>query len=324
MEFPPTECLDMFDGFDLDNHRERRLATYALEDYYGTILSNIGTEYLDFSPHDTERGIGSQWNKAKTRLRQVGIETIPDRYNQRIHRLSDIRNSVAHRYQHNPRLDYLNEAREIAEEWFEWFSEQADKYREEAASLTVGETLFNMKLEAFDAALADPSRYDFPKLSERQREINERIKDFVRWSPYISIDLDEFSVARIDPDESFVKKDGEQEYQIERHTLLEYAEALKLKHDVENLIDEEISRKEEVAEPDNPDTRFCEVIDSSGDSIHLLVTNENREFWQNIDYLSDELKQVLSNLQEGDIIETIIGVDRHGELYLKDILRVNP
>lgn len=90
----PVECLDIFDEFELDSMRQRRLAIYALEDYYGTVLVEVGQEYLGLKPDDIDKSIKTLWNISKQRLQLLSDIEVPEKYNRILYKLSDERNSV--------------------------------------------------------------------------------------------------------------------------------------------------------------------------------------------------------------------------------------
>lgn len=166
-ENPPTECLDNYDNFDLENLRQRRLATYSLEDYYGSVLSEYGEEYLNFSPGDTSQGIGTQWNKAKSRFKRLSNVDIPDQYSAVIHQLKNQRNTeVAHDYQANPSVDILENARSIAEEWADWYIDHCESYAEMQEEQTAEEMVENMANSITDSVLSNDTEYFDSKLQD--------------------------------------------------------------------------------------------------------------------------------------------------------------
>lgn len=57
----PDDALAQFDRFDLDSVEERRLACYALREYYGAVLTNIGRDYLNFRDNFRTNSPKSQW-----------------------------------------------------------------------------------------------------------------------------------------------------------------------------------------------------------------------------------------------------------------------
>lgn len=202
MENPSNECLRLFDQFDLENSRESRLAVYALEDYFCLVLSEAGEELLGFTPNDTERGLGVQWNKAKMRFESADLAEIPDEYNDVLHRLNDERDLVAHDYQYHPRKDRLLAAREIAEEWRDWFLESSENYYEQEGELSIRETLYNLIKDCLEYGLVDPDYYEFPELQERQKEINDRIFSFVYYDGMLTFDdVDESKLFTFDYNE---------------------------------------------------------------------------------------------------------------------------
>jgi hypothetical protein len=176
-EEPPTECLDNYDDLNLDDHRQRRLATYSLEDYYGTVLSEYGREHLGLTPGDTSQGIGPQWNKAKSRIRRLNDVDIPDKYGYVINRLNDQRNTeVAHDYQANPSLQVLKEARTLAQEWAEWFIQHSESYAIMQEEQTAEEMVEDMVSSITNSILSSDIEHYDPKIQDKQTKLEKQAK----------------------------------------------------------------------------------------------------------------------------------------------------
>lgn len=346
MDDPPTECLRLFDQFELENHRECRLATYTLEDYYGSVLSEVGEEYLGFTPNDSGRGIGVQWNEAKRRLNSINLTEIPDTYNDIIHRLGDERDSVAHGYQHRPRKRRLIEAREIAEEWANWFSEQAKDYHEQEGDLTVRETLYNLILDSLESALIDPATYDQLELRNQQNDINHKIFSLVYYNPAITfedVDMDEifeeelqeygYELVKIDntvPSQiGFNSARGHVDMtDLAKDDIFLYRRALNLANKVDDLREKakSIEYRDAMMTPDSTRCVVVEPYDEDTGEIHLLDPHSDdhgEHIWQDVHELPDHLRQELQNKEEDEIVEAVFGVNQFGDRCIKDLPRVS-
>lgn len=73
----PGEALNQFDRLDLDSVTQRRLACYVLREYFGTVLTNVGIEYLHFRDDIRTDSPRSQWQNIKTRLETLSGFEIP-------------------------------------------------------------------------------------------------------------------------------------------------------------------------------------------------------------------------------------------------------
>lgn len=167
----PIEYLRLYDNFDLNERCQRRLAAYALVDFYGDILSQAGIKHLEF-PDQVGKTIGSKWNTAKTRLQALDID-IPEKYSSIIHRLGDLRNDIAHDHTLNPERQILEEARVLAEEWVDWFEQAIEKYETEKGERSAKETMSRIATATLDSVQESPSTFREDDLASEQKTVNE-------------------------------------------------------------------------------------------------------------------------------------------------------
>lgn len=340
----PIQCLELF---DLSHYRERRLATYALEDYYATVLSEAGEEYLGFTPEDTGRGVGVQWNEAKRRLQSISSTRIPEKYNDIIHRLGNERDPVAHGYQYRPQKRRLVEARETAEEWADWFLNQAKEYREQEGELSAREILYSMIRNSLESALFDPEIYERTEFQDKQREINSRIFSIVYYNLAITFDevdlneifteeVGEYGYRRlVKTGETFPSKirldrvhDGVDENDLLKSDLFLYQRSLNLQNEVAELRKkaEALEYQDTMAVSNTTRCIVVEPVDQDTGEIHLLVSHsegQDEHIWQDIGELPDQLQQELKNKEEHDTVDAVLGVNRFGEWYIKDLLGIS-
>jgi len=300
---PPVRTLELFDQFDLDEMRERRLATYALEDYYGTTLSEISIEYLEFGHEAREHGIAAQWNKAKTRIQTLDTRSVDCDHNRIINQLSNIRNDVAHDYTQKPELETIGEAREIADEWADWFIESAKDYQNQQEELTAKEAMINLTQQSAKTAKGSPDDLDYSELVEKQEEINSDA-DWI---------LDNMDILE--------STEG-----ISKMLVHDLAEAMQLEQDAQKIRKENQNRLEYEAEQrliHETSTR-CLVIEpfSEEDPRISIATHEfhmdNLHFRVHPNDYSNETTSKLKNLEVDDEVFAYIATDRDGERYIKD------
>lgn len=154
----PREILSIFDDLDLDVPEERRIALFALNDYFGAVFAQVGGQ-LDFRTSDYEHSIGNQWDKASSRLEAVDSVEIPGKYYSTLKTISDLRGDCAHDFRDYPPVEPIESARETAPDWADWIREAADEYEEYQESLTATEALVQVGARALDNTLEDWSRY---------------------------------------------------------------------------------------------------------------------------------------------------------------------
>ena len=312
-EDPPTECLDNYDDFDLNDHRQRRLATYSLEDYYGTVLSEYGREHLDLTPGDTSQGIGPQWNKAKSRIRRLNDVDIPDQYSSVINRLHDQRNTeVAHDYQANPSSEVLEEARTLAEEWADWFIQKSESYATMQEEQTAEEMVEDMVSSITDSILSNDIEYVDPKLQDKQTKLEEQA-DTIQSDLAESMEMD-----------GLPSNEG-----VDKELIQILLDAVELRNDQQSIESthrykmEKIERQEAIRRKEN--TYRCIVVDEYDEdlgTVHVITHEYNKpdtSYTINVPEFPDN-EQYLKDLDVND--ELHIEVDRtiQGREFVQEIV----
>ncbi|WP_152424959.1 hypothetical protein [Natronococcus jeotgali] len=175
----PSESLDQFDNLDLDHMVQRRLAAYALRDYYGATLSEVGQNYLGFSPSIRKQGPKKQWNQIKTRLEVLDNFEAPDELNSIPYKINDISNEVDHDFNYNPPREPLQEARREAENWRDWLLEQSTTYRAVEGELDARETIIRIARESLQTANQSPEERYYG-LEEEQNQLNDDVEELLQ------------------------------------------------------------------------------------------------------------------------------------------------
>ncbi|MCJ0620124.1 hypothetical protein JZX76_11560 [Haloarcula hispanica] len=173
-DMPYEHSLVIFDNQDLDNPRERRMAVYALNDYYGSVLAEVGGGALDFWPRDLEKGIKHQWKKAKSRINELDDGNIPGKFNTAIESVNEIRNDISHDFEEIPPKDILEQSRELAPQWKDWILEVSEDYEQHQESLTATEALKQVGMRTLDDIQDQPQNYSFG-LDNQQESLNEDV-----------------------------------------------------------------------------------------------------------------------------------------------------
>ncbi|MGQ3330418.1 hypothetical protein [Halorubrum sp. FL23] len=173
---PPDEILKQFDSFDLENMPQRRLATYALRDFYGTKLSKVGQEYLHFDPELRKDGPKKQWNKVKTRFEAIDNFSVPSEFSGLPYQINTISNEVDHDYDKNPPVDRLRELRNKADDWANWLTDQGERYREVEGELDARETIIRIIRQSIEYTITSPDdRYR--EFEDEQRGVNTKAEE---------------------------------------------------------------------------------------------------------------------------------------------------
>ncbi|USZ71264.1 hypothetical protein [Natronosalvus halobius] len=168
----PFESLEQFDVFDLEDMVQRRLAAYALRDFYGSSMSKIGQEYLEFPPDFRKRSPKFQWIKIKTRLEWVDGVDVPNNIDSHPIVVNKVSNDVDHDFDENPPIEPLQNARDKAQDWYEWLLDEAKRYRESVANMNSREMMLRMAREKIKSAKEDPSSR-FSGLQNQQNDLNQ-------------------------------------------------------------------------------------------------------------------------------------------------------
>lgn len=74
----PDRALELFDELNSDCVSDRRIMVYLLEDFFGSVLVEVGSEHLEFRPSVLGRSIRSQWDLAISRIEHLEDSDYPD------------------------------------------------------------------------------------------------------------------------------------------------------------------------------------------------------------------------------------------------------
>lgn len=170
-EEKPEQSLAAFDSFELNNSKQRRLAVYALNDYYGATFAEVEGS-LGFWPRDLEMGIKHQWNKTKSRLRELENTEIPEEYDTAIESVNEIRNDISHDFTETPPREILERSCELAPEWKDWITQAAEDYEQHQESLTATEALAQVGKRTLENVKDPPQDYSYG-LARQQESLNE-------------------------------------------------------------------------------------------------------------------------------------------------------
>lgn len=172
---PRTGALEQFDRLDLNERSQCRLAAYALRDFYGATLSEIGQKYLGFPPEFRKQQPKKQWNKVLTRLESLDDhDEVPEELRHLPFQVHEISNEVDHDYDENPHRGRLIEARELAEDWQTWLHERAERYQQAESELTAKESMIRIARESLQSTRRPEDDIYLDHLWEDQEELNER------------------------------------------------------------------------------------------------------------------------------------------------------
>lgn len=174
----PIESLEQFRQFDLEEMVQRRLAIYALRDFYGAVLSEVGQEYLQFRPTIRTWSPKKQWSRARTRLESLDDFDVPEEFEGLVASLHEISNDVDHNFDENPPLERTREIGERAEEWRDWLISQAEHYREVHGELDARETIIRITRETLNSVQRPPEERHYGT-DEEQRKLNEEAQELM-------------------------------------------------------------------------------------------------------------------------------------------------
>lgn len=186
--------LDLFDQLSLEEIGPRRIAVYILEDYYGTVMADIGREYLGLDGRMRNTNLKSQWGKIEMRIQSLDHYSIPDEYQSIAPSLKDIRDKVAHDYDYEPPESHLQTLRGHALEWKDWLTDQAHEYQEVQSELSARQTLIRMTRNTLqeveqESEWLSSSTSSFQEVHVYSQEMLEELDRIERSSNEITTDL---------------------------------------------------------------------------------------------------------------------------------------
>ena len=309
----PVDKLDFFETLDLDNKLERRAGMRVIVDFYGELLSEIGTTYLDFKPDDLSQGVGPLWRKARGRLQSIQDIDIPEQYDSVINRLHNEQNEVDHHFQTNPKKDLLIEAHRCGNDWAIWLKNSAKTYEEAVGQQSAQETMVRLAQQSLDVAQRPPDSLEYSDLSDEQAEINDRIEQ--KFSKIESI--------------------ADTTDTISNELVFTFADAISLEQESESLVSEFYQRKEKeerlsgfreyenttayyVTDPydeDDPGKPIIMVSDVVGEEDRTISVDPHHPD------IPEDTRDKLMELDVNTRYTITFSYDRHNDRYIQKIRR---
>lgn len=124
---PGNEYLQLARRFDLENGEHRRLAVYALHDFCGVIMTQLGREIYQLENLHAKK-LPTQWGEIRGEIQSNNDTDIPENYNSFPGRVSNYTGRIRHNFLEIPPQKEIEELRKTAEEWRDWNQQQAEKY----------------------------------------------------------------------------------------------------------------------------------------------------------------------------------------------------
>lgn len=174
----PIESIEQYRQYDLEDMVQRRLAVYALRDFFGAVLSEVGQEYLQFRPSIRTWGPKKQWSRIRTRLESLDDFDVPAEFEGLVESINEISNNVDHDFDVNPPLERTSEIGERAEGWRDWLISQAESYREVHGELDARETIIRITRETLHSVQRSPEERHYGT-DEDQRRLNEEAQELL-------------------------------------------------------------------------------------------------------------------------------------------------
>lgn len=291
----PEQSLSAFDSFDLNDSKQRRLAVYALNDYYGAIFAEVG-EALGFWPRDLEMGIKHQWNKTKSRLSEIENGGVPREYDTAIESVNEIRNSISHDFTKTPPREILEQSRELAPEWKDWINQAAETYEKHQESLTATEALVQVGKRTLENVEDTPQDYSYG-LAHQQESLNDDANQLRK-------ELESLS----------------EEESVSRDLVSVISNIMELERDKDTLDDEHGMREEEVRREEElrraQNTRRAIVTEEVGTERRIVVITDevgkpDETYVLDVEHpeTPDAVRDRLIDLETNDIVRLQIGKD---------------
>lgn len=176
------EFLKLFDRLNLDQHAHRRMAAYALVDYYKSVLTQAGRANADLSEVHG-KPIQEQWGNLTTRFAALDGFGDKEEYAELVYRVKGVRNDVAHNTLINPPREELEELREEADEWQNWINHWATEYEASKSDYSPRVLIIRMienLLEDMAYTNIDLLEDKWNELQSEADDIRERLNEFER------------------------------------------------------------------------------------------------------------------------------------------------
>lgn len=158
-ENDPGRYLDNFDDLDLSNKIDRRVGVILLKHYYGTLMANIGRDYLDLSQTFKKKELWNQWNEITSRLSTIEQLNVPEEYDQIVPQLNKLRRETEHNVDLDPRSVNtsitLEEIRAQAPMWAEWLESTSQNYHSAWERLSPKEAIIELIRDSLHRGVLD-------------------------------------------------------------------------------------------------------------------------------------------------------------------------
>ncbi|WP_145973536.1 MULTISPECIES: hypothetical protein [unclassified Natrinema] len=124
------QYLTQYDSFDLSEKAQRRMAVYAIKEFYATVMADVGREYLHIDEEVKRSALDGQWSQVMGRLESLDAVVPPEDTEKVIYGFKEYRIKTHHNTDFNPPKKQLEEARELAPDWRSWLLENSREYHE--------------------------------------------------------------------------------------------------------------------------------------------------------------------------------------------------
>lgn len=121
------EYLELAHKFALKREGDRRLTVYALHDFCGAVMTQLGREIYQIDNIHGKK-LPTQWGKIREEIQSANNKNIPEVYNSFPGRVSNYAGRIRHNFLEIPPKKEIEELRNTAEKWRDWNQEQAEEY----------------------------------------------------------------------------------------------------------------------------------------------------------------------------------------------------
>lgn len=127
-EGPGQKYLAIFDGLELEETEQKRIGVYALEEFFGSVMTEVAQEYFELEKSVHKESLVVQWEALLSSLSSREEFRTPQDFDTEIRKLHSIRNKTAHNYHFQVPKGRLLEIRRIAEDWRNWLTSASEDY----------------------------------------------------------------------------------------------------------------------------------------------------------------------------------------------------
>lgn len=128
MSVSTDRYLEQIQLIDLNRKEDRRTAVIILEDFYGTVMADVGINLLDLDNSMEYDSLAYQWNRITSAIETIDNFAVPDEFRGIVQKLKQMRDNVEHKIFYDPPKTVVEDLVTIAPKWESWIRSNCKDY----------------------------------------------------------------------------------------------------------------------------------------------------------------------------------------------------